>query len=56
MAFYETWESVGEPQLVKGHTTRQGVFASGVKTIVEAVKYSKTVANSMDEYMKEVVE
>ncbi|MCH4889666.1 NAD(P)-dependent oxidoreductase [Acidaminobacter sp. JC074] len=39
-----------------GHTTRQGVFASGdvvtgAKTVVEAVKYSKVVADAMDDYM-----
>ncbi len=41
----------------KGHTTRSGVFASGdvvtgAKTVVEAVKYSKVVAEAMDDYMK----
>lgn len=40
-----------------GHTTRAGVFASGdvvtgAKTVVEAVKYSKVVADAMDDYMK----
>lgn len=39
-----------------GMTTRKGVFASGdvvlgAKTVVEAVRYSKMVARSMDEYM-----
>ena len=39
-----------------GHTTRDGVFASGdvvkgARTVVEAVKYSKMVAEAMDEYM-----
>lgn len=38
-----------------GHTTRQGVFASGdvvtgARTVVEAVNYAKIVAQSMDEY------
>ncbi|SCP95250.1 NAD(P)-dependent oxidoreductase [Anaerobium acetethylicum] len=41
----------------KGETTRAGIFASGdvvlgAKTVVEAVKYSKTVAAAMDEYMQ----
>jgi len=41
-----------------GHTTRQGVFASGdvvtgAKTVVEAVKYSKIVAETMDQYMRD---
>jgi len=41
----------------KGETTRAGIFASGdvvqgAKTVVEAVKYSKAVADKMDEYMK----
>lgn len=40
-----------------GHTTRQGVFASGdvvtgARTVVEAVNYAKIVANSIDEYCK----
>nr|WP_010247634.1 FAD-dependent oxidoreductase [Acetivibrio cellulolyticus] len=40
-----------------GSTTRKGVFASGdvvmgAKTVVEAVSYSKEVADAMDEYMK----
>lgn len=40
-----------------GHTTRQGVFASGdvvagARTVVEAVSYSKKVAEAMDEYMR----
>ena len=39
-----------------GATTRDGVFASGdvvrgAKTVVEAVRYSKMVAQAMDEYM-----
>lgn len=39
-----------------GHTTRPGVFASGdvvtgAKTVVEAVKYSKVVADAMHDYM-----
>lgn len=41
----------------KGETTLPGVFASGdvvtgAKTVVEAVKYSKMIAEAMDEYMK----
>jgi len=41
----------------KGHTSLQGVFASGdvvkgARTVVEAVKYSKIVAEAMDEYMQ----
>ncbi len=40
-----------------GNTSRQGVFASGdvvlgAKTVVEAVAYSKTVAESMHKYMQ----
>ncbi len=39
-----------------GHTTRDGIFASGdvvngAKTVVEAVKYSKLVAEAIDEYI-----
>ena len=39
-----------------GHTTREGIFASGdvvlgARTVVEAVKYSKQVAEEMDEYL-----
>ncbi len=39
-----------------GRTTREGVFASGdvvtgAKTIVEAVKLSKVVADAIDEYV-----
>jgi glutamate synthase (NADPH) small chain len=39
-----------------GHTTREGVFASGdvvtgAKTVVEAVKVSKVVAQAIDEYV-----
>ena len=39
-----------------GSTTRRGIFASGdvvkgAKTVVEAVRYSKMVADAMDEYM-----
>ena len=42
-----------------GNTTRPGVFASGdvvlgARTVVEAVHYSKEVANAMDEYLKTV--
>jgi glutamate synthase (NADPH/NADH) small chain len=41
----------------EGRTTIPGVFASGdvvlgARTVVEAVAYSKTVAQAMDEYMK----
>ena len=41
-----------------GRTTREGVFASGdvvqgAKTVVEAVKYSKEVADAMDQYMQQ---
>lgn len=41
-----------------GHTTRRGVFASGdvvkgAKTVVEAVRYSKQVADAMDQFMRE---
>ena len=40
-----------------GHTTREGVFASGdvvtgAKTVVEAVAHAKKVADSIDEYCK----
>lgn len=40
-----------------GQTTRKGVFASGdvvtgAKTVVEAVKVSKAVANAIDEYVQ----
>ena len=40
-----------------GRTTRPGVFASGdavkgARTVVEAVAYSKKVAEAMHEYMK----
>lgn len=42
-----------------GRTTREGVFASGdvvtgAKTVVEAVKVSKRVADAMDRYMRGV--
>ncbi|MBN2794515.1 MAG: NAD(P)-dependent oxidoreductase [Clostridia bacterium] len=42
-----------------GQTSRQGVFASGdvvtgAKTVVEAVKYSKVVADAMDKYMSQL--
>ena len=41
-----------------GETTRPGIFASGdvvngAKTVVEAVRYSKDVADAMDRYMRE---
>ena len=40
-----------------GHTTKEGVFASGdvvtgANTVVEAVKYSKRVANAIDNYIR----
>ncbi len=40
-----------------GQTTREGIFASGdvvkgAKTVVEAVRYSKLVADAMDRYMQ----
>lgn len=40
-----------------GHTTREGVFASGdvvtgARTVVEAVNYAKGVAESIDEFCK----
>lgn len=40
-----------------GKTTRDGIFAAGdvvlgARTVVEAVNYSKQVANAMDEYMQ----
>lgn len=39
-----------------GRTTREGIFASGdvvsgAKTVVEAVNYSKKVADSMEQYV-----
>lgn len=42
-----------------GHTTRDGIFASGdvvkgARTVVEAVAHSKIVAEAMDEYMQKV--
>ncbi len=42
-----------------GETTRDGIFASGdvvrgAKTVVEAVRYSKHVADAMDRYMQSV--
>lgn len=42
-----------------GQTTRPGIFASGdvvngAKTVVEAVHYSKAVADAMDEYMQKL--
>ncbi len=41
----------------EGRTTREGIFASGdvvkgAKTVVEAVRYSKQVADAMDAYMQ----
>ena len=43
-----------------GHTSRPGIFASGdvvngARTVVEAVAHSKVVAESMHQYMQEVV-
>ena len=42
-----------------GKTTRDGIFAAGdvvlgARTVVEAVNYSKQVAEAMDEYLKEL--
>lgn len=42
-----------------GETTRDGIFASGdvvrgAKTVVEAVAYSKQVADAMDKYMQDL--
>ena len=42
-----------------GETTRDGIFASGdvvngARTVVEAVKYSKLVADAIDEYIQEL--
>ncbi len=42
-----------------GTTTRTGIYAcgdvvNGAKTVVEAVKYSKSVADAMDDYMKKL--
>lgn len=42
-----------------GETTREGIFASGdvvrgAKTVVEAVHYSKQVADAMDKYMQDL--
>lgn len=41
----------------QGHTTRPGIFASGdvvlgARTVVEAVRYSKQVADEMDRYLQ----
>ena len=41
----------------KGHTTREGVFASGdvvtgANTVVHAAAYAKVVAESIEEYCK----
>lgn len=43
----------------QGSTTRPGIFASGdvvkgARTVVEAVKYSKEVADAMDEYLQKL--
>ena len=57
--------SIGNRGLVttdeKGRTTRQGVFASGdvvtgAKTVVEAVRVSKKVADAMDAYVSRQLE
>ena len=45
----------------EGHTSIPGVFASGdvvkgARTVVEAVKYSKIVAEAMDNYMQSLTE
>lgn len=42
---------------IPGETTMKGIFASGdvvtgAKTVVEAVKYSKMIADAMDEYVR----
>ena len=42
----------------KGETTMKGIFASGdvvtgAKTVVEAVKCSKMIADAMDEYVRQ---
>ena len=42
-----------------GRTTSDGIFAAGdvvngAKTVVEAVSYSKIVADAMDEYMQKI--
>ena len=44
----------------KGETTMKGIFASGdvvtgAKTVVEAVKCSKMIADAMDEYVKAIL-
>ena len=44
----------------KGETTMKGIFASGdvvtgAKTVVEAVKCSKMIADAMDEYVKTIL-
>lgn len=44
-----------------GHTTREGIFAAGdvvlgARTVVEAVNYSKQVAETMDEYLRGLME
>lgn len=43
-----------------GHTSREGVFAGGdvvhgAKTVVEAVRVSKLIADSIDEYVQSIV-
>ena len=44
-----------------GQTTKPGIFASGdvvtgAKTVVEAVKYSKMIADAIDEYVQSLVD
>ena len=44
-----------------GHTTREGIFAAGdvvlgARTVVEAVNYSKQVAEAMDRYLQGVMQ
>ncbi|MDR0405884.1 MAG: FAD-dependent oxidoreductase, partial [Clostridiales bacterium] len=44
-----------------GRTTREGIFASGdvvsgARTVVEAVSYSKSVADAMEEYIRNAAE
>lgn len=56
----ETYESGLIRTDEAGKTSREGIFASGdvvtgAKTVVEAVKLSKKVANTMDEFLKNQV-
>lgn len=56
----EGLEATADGRLIaddKGNTTSDGIFAAGdvvngAKTVVEAVTYSKKVAETMDEYMR----